>query len=148
MICRNLLCPGIVTLLIAIGSDTATACSLDRSVYRDSAKRGFTLEFFPASSDDSVVALARAELRHAQRGRIFKFEVSMPNGYNTYYLSRIDSNRPSDIIIYFFDNDLKAADPSDAAWAFASGLGSADHYDTRKKPQVRDPMWKLERCKK
>lgn len=147
MIFRNILCSGIVPLLLAIGANTASACSLEQSVYRDVAKRGFTLEFFPKSRD-SLVPLARAELRHAQRGRIFKFEVTQSNGYGTYFLNRIDTDQPSHITIYFFDNDLIAADPSVATWAFAADLGAADYYATREKPSVGDAMWKFERCKK
>ena len=144
---RNILFTGIVPLLLAIGCNPASACPLEQSVYRDVAKRGFTLEFFPRTRDDPGLE-ARGELRHPRRGRIFRFEVWQPNGYTTYKMALMGTDDPPHIIIYFFDNDLKVANPFDPTWAFVSGLGSADYYGTRNQPSVGDAMWKLERCKK
>lgn len=143
---RRILCTGIAMLLPLIVSTAATACPLEQSVYRDAAKRGFTLEFSPPSGD-SMVPLASAELRHTQRGRIFSFDVTQSNGYGSFHLSQID-NPKSALPIYFFDANLRSIEPNAAAWAFVSDLGATDHYDTRKKPAVGDAMWMLERCKK
>ena len=146
MTIRGILFTGLAWLVPLVGSTVATACPLEQSVYRDAAKRGFTLEFSPPSSD-SMVPVAAAELRHAQRGKIFSFEVTQSNGYGTYHLSRTDSPKSS-LAIYFFDANLQSIGPDAAALAFVADLGAADHYDTRNKPSVGDAMWRLERCKK
>lgn len=122
------------------------ACDLDHSVFRDAATRGFTLEFSPSRGDGATV-VARAQVRHKTRGVIFKFEVGHSNGYGTFFLTRADTDKAPAHDVYFFDANMVETPVNTAAWAFVSGLGSADWYDTRKDPQLGDTMWKFDRCK-
>jgi hypothetical protein len=122
------------------------ACDLDHSVYRDAAKRGFTLEFSPSEREDATV-VALAQVRHTTRGVIFTFEVGHSNGYGTFFLARTDADKAPAHDAYFFDARMVETTVNTAAWVFVSGLGSADWYDTRKDPQLGDVLWKFDRCK-
>ena len=139
--------PLALTLLVSMACLAAqAACDLGHSVYRDAAKRGFTLEFSPAGGDDATL-VALAQVRHKTRGVIFKFEVGHTSGYGTFSLTRTDADKALGHDVYFFDARMVETPVNTAAWVFVSGLGSADWYDTRKDPQLGDTLWAFARCK-
>lgn len=146
-----MICPKATRITLTLLASTIlslahAACDLDHSVFRDAATRGFTLEFSPSRGDGATV-VARAQVRHKTRGVIFKFEVGQSNGYGTFFLARTDADKAPAHDVYFFDANMVETPVNTAAWAFVSGLGSADWYDTRKDPQLGDTMWKFDRCK-
>ncbi|MFZ2306934.1 MAG: hypothetical protein WAW73_02465 [Rhodoferax sp.] len=136
-----------LTLAVAMSCTCAFAtCALDHSVFRDSANRGFTLEFSPATGDSAMV-IAVAQLKHVRRGTILKFDVGQSNGYGSVFLERTGGADPQPHYAYFFDANLRESRSNAATWVFVSGLGAADYYETRQAPQVGDTLWKFERCK-
>ncbi len=147
MIRNHLARIALVLLLLPLAlSGAQAACDLDHSVFRDAANRGFALEFSPAGGADATL-VALAQVRHKARGVIFSFEVGHSNGYGTFFLTRTDADKAPAHDVYFFDARMVETPVNTAVWVFVSGLGSADWYDTRKQPQVRDTLWKFERCK-
>jgi hypothetical protein len=142
--------PGIVLavlLLMLALTGAQAACDMDHSVFRDAANRGFALEFSPAQGGDATL-VALAQISHKTRGSIFKFEVGHTNGYGNFFLTRTDFAKGQSYNIYFFDGQLRETPVNTAAWAFVSGLGATDWYDTREAPQLGDAMWKFDRCMK
>lgn len=124
------------------------ACEFDQRVYRDAAKRGFTLTFSPVNSELATL-LATAAISHKKFGTLYNFEVSRTNGYGTVYLAD-PKNSKSDYATYFFNKDMTEATLNTASWLFVAGLGSDNHYaansNTPKASLLGDTMWVFSGC--
>lgn len=137
----------------AVTSAARAACPLDRAEYKDTTERGFQLSLAP--SRDSGVPLAVAEIRHARRGRLDRFDIVQANGYPVLSFVRPadKQHKEQSFEAYFFDANLRPYDKGDAPpLIFVAGLGLFDHYRARDQVPaaqlLADGLWTFVSCRR
>ncbi|NER79388.1 MAG: hypothetical protein F6K42_07355 [Leptolyngbya sp. SIO1D8] len=150
-----------LSLFTALNS--ALACQITGSVYRDADHQGFELTFSDPIPD-TASSKSVATIHHSQQNLIYRFNVTQASGYGSIFLSAIDNTDEvvaSEVSfpLYFFDEDLISATPawfgeetSAPQYAFIADLGSYDDYNRRgtvsdgSRSLLGDVMWVHDRC--